>query len=136
LLIREWIRGQGIRSEPVRTGTFGDVPDQENDGADQRDKADQNPPARAVKIMQAPNADGDAGNEGDESEKSANELCVQCQVDDAVELVRGGGFVDGDRFGDLSVVTKVPRTALCGRCAGSGPGRAGPHSSSPVPVSP
>ena len=62
LLIREWIRGQGIRSEPVRTGAFGDVPDQENDGADQRDKADQNPPARAVNIMQAPNGDGNAGN--------------------------------------------------------------------------
>src|SRR3954449_6682629 len=49
---------QGIRSELVRPGGSGtDEPDQQDDGADERNQAQADPPAAPVKVMQA--TDGD-----------------------------------------------------------------------------
>ena len=61
---------QRIRPEPVRTRRApGAEPDDQDDGADQRDRSQQQPPAAAVQIVQPPHADGNARQKARPDEK-------------------------------------------------------------------
>jgi hypothetical protein len=75
--------GQWVRTEPVwAVRAFRAVPDDQHDGADERYKRQQDPPAGAVDVMQPPHRDREARQKSGKAEEWVSHRNPQRTVDD------------------------------------------------------